>query len=119
MALDQVQDYVSDARTLLQDVIAPYRYTDAELIVALNVTMLEARRLRPDLFLGDGTTTNFSDPAPFTAVNTDTVDIEPGFRPAIVYGVCGHALLRDQEDIQDARSQAFMGFFSERLLGLR
>lgn len=118
MALDSVQDYVDDARTLLQDVIAPYRYTDAELVVALNITMLEARRLRPDLFLGDGTTTNFDNPAPFTAVNTDEVEIEHGFRPAIVYGLCAHATARDQEDVQDARTAAFMGLFRNKMLGL-
>ena len=36
--LDTVEDYITDARTLLLDTIAPYRYDDASLLVALNVT---------------------------------------------------------------------------------
>jgi hypothetical protein len=118
MALSTVAQIIADVRVLLQDTIAPYRYTDDELVIALNVTLLDTRRIRPDLFLGDGTTTNFDDPAPFTAVNTDEVDIENGFRPAIVFGVVGHALWRDQEDIQDNRASAFIDMYNKKLLGL-
>ena len=50
MALDTVQDYVSAARVLLQDTVAPYRYSDADMIAELNLAILEAKRVRPDLF---------------------------------------------------------------------
>ena len=46
--LDTVQDYITDARVLLQDLISPYRYDDPSLLTALNVALLEARRLRAD-----------------------------------------------------------------------
>jgi hypothetical protein len=118
LALSTVQDYIGDVRTLLQDVIAPYRYADAELIVALNVTILNTRRLRPDLFLNDGTTTFLDNIPQFTAVNSDAVPIEPGFRLALVHGICGHALERDQEDVQDQRASAFLQLYREQLLGL-
>ncbi len=50
-ALDTVTDYISDARTLLQDTISPYRYDDPSMLVAFNVTLLEVRRVRADLFV--------------------------------------------------------------------
>lgn len=115
LALTTVEDYIGDVRTLLQDVIAPYRYSDAELITALNVTLLDMRRIRPDLFLGDGTTTYLSDIPQFTAVNTDELPMEAPFRLPIVFGVCGHALARDQEDVQDARATAFLKLFNAML----
>ena len=114
-ALDTVSDYITDARTLLQDTIVPYRYTDPELLVAFNVTLLETRRIRADLFV-------FREhehvPA-FTAVNAKPVSMEPPFRLALVYGTCAHALARDQEDVQDARSAGFMRIFYDMMLGIR
>jgi len=51
-ALETVGQYLSEARRLLQDEYAPsYRYPDRDLVEALNIGLLEARRLRPDLFL--------------------------------------------------------------------
>lgn len=113
-ALDTVADYVGDSRTLLQDVIAPYRYDDPSLVVALNLALLEVRRLRADLFVYAGATMPY-----FTVVDTTSVPIEPPFRLALVFGVCGHALARDQEDVQDARATTFMNNFYAMLLGTR
>ena len=42
MALDTVEEMISEARILLQDIIAPYRYEDAELLTALNLSISEA-----------------------------------------------------------------------------
>ncbi len=114
-ALDTVADYISDARTLLQDTIAPYRYDDPSLLVGLNVALLEARRVRADLFVF-----REHDKVPhFDTVNTKPVHFEHPFRLALVYGLCGHALARDQEDVQDARSASFMRIFYEMLIGVR
>jgi len=113
--LSTVADYVKDARTLLQDKIPPYRYDDPSLLVALNVTMLEARRLRADLFVfkleARGQVQSF------TEVDDTYVDIEPQFRLAILHGLCGHALERDQEDVQDVRATTFLGMFNAGLIG--
>ena len=51
MALDTVTDYVREARILLQDVVETYRYPNADLISALNLAIMTARRNRPDLFM--------------------------------------------------------------------
>ncbi len=113
--LDTVADYVSDARTLLLDKISPYRYDDASLCIALSVTLLEARRLRPDLFV-------FCSPVVQSFREQDIeaktiVNMEQQFRLGILHGMVGHAIERDQEDIQDARATAFLTIMSNVLIG--
>lgn len=110
----KVSDYVADARTQLQDTIAPYRYSDASMLVALNVTMLEASRLRPDLFIWN----NYGGQVQsFEAVDDTPVDMEVQFRLAILHGVIGHALKRDQEDVQDSRASSYLAMFTQGLVG--
>lgn len=111
--LEAVADYISDSRVLLLDTIAPYRYDDASLLVALNVSFLEGRRLRPDLFVF-----TCGDDVPAFIVNDNTlVPMEKQFRLAFLHGMVGHALERDQEDVQDARSAAFLLYMANLLTG--
>src|SRR5580765_51055 len=118
--LNTVADYMKDARTLLQDVIPNYRYDEASMLQALNVALLETRRQRADLFV-------FKLPVngqvqAFTAVDNTYVDMEPPFRLGLLYRMCGHALARDQEDVQDIRATSFFnlanGVFVGRGLGV-
>jgi hypothetical protein len=113
--LNSVADYIGEARILLQDIIAPYRYDDGSLLSAINIVLLEARRLRADLFVFNlkmrGQT------QAFTAVDDTYVDMEPQFRQAILHGICAHALERDQDDVQDARATAFWQLFNAGLVG--
>lgn len=108
--LDTAADYVREARTLLQDTVATYRYTDAELLSALNLGILTARRLRPDLFL------NVTTLPYFTAVDTTAFTMDDQYRAAFLYFMVGHAQLRDEEDTQDSRASAFIGFFTSQLV---
>src|SRR4051812_706951 len=95
--LDKVSDYIAEARVLLQDTVSTaYRYSDAELISALNISMLEAYRIRADLFL---TALDFT--VPKVTAPTDPVPIELGYRSAFIYYMVGRAQLRDQEDTTD------------------
>lgn len=111
-----VNAYITDVRVILQDTLSPYRYQDSELVTALNVSLLEVRRLRADIIF-EGYD---CDEIPTFTVNDDTpVCIEPTFRLAIAHGIAAHALMRDQEDIQDARATTFFGIFNDMLLGVR
>lgn len=113
--LNTVANYIADARVLLQDLIPPYRYDDTSLIHALNITMLEASRLRAELFVFN---LAYKGQVPAFQANDDTyVDIETEYRLAILNGMCAHAMKRDQEDIQDSRATAFMNDFSVGLIG--
>ena len=116
MALDTVQDYVDRARVLLLDQYAgSYRYTDAELVEALNLGILEARRLRPDLLKNYFRT---SLPDYSTANMSSQVPIDPQYRVAFVYYMCGHAQLRDDENTQDSRAVTFLNKFTSQMLNI-
>lgn len=117
MALDTVQDYIDRARTLLLDTYnGPYRYSDADLVENLNMGILEARRLRPELFLSSFSTTlpDFS-----AAAMTAAVPIDPQYRVAFVYYICGHAQLRDDENVQDSRAVTFLNKFTSQMLTIQ
>lgn len=113
--LNTVQDYLTDARVLLLDQNAPYRYDDPSLLTALNVTLLEVRRLRADLFVFSD---RYGGRVPSYAANDNTkVPIEEQFRLAVLHGLVGHAIERDQEDVQDARAVAFLNIMNSILTG--
>jgi hypothetical protein len=113
--LNTVADYIADVRVLLQDIVPPYRYDDLSLLTAFNVTLLEARRVKADLFVYNIEVNGQAQA--FTAVDDTYVAIEPSFRLAIEHGICGHALERDQEDVQDIRATVFLGLFNAGLNG--
>ena len=77
--------------------------------------LLEARRIKPELFVYNldvgGQVQSFK------AIDDTYVDIEPQFRLAILHGIIGHALERDQEDYQDQRATAFLALFTQGLVG--
>lgn len=104
-SLDTVGKITDYARVLLQDTLEPFRYPTANLIENLNVGLLDARRLRPDLFLYTSTD------VPSYSATSETVDIDQQYRMALVYFVAGHAQLRDEEDVTDARAAVFIDRF--------
>ena len=118
LALKKVSDYVVEARVLLQDRISPYRYDDATLVSALNLSLLEGRRLRGDLFVyseeEDGEVQSFTD-----AESGQEVLIEQQFRQAFLNGMVGYTLERDQEDIEDKRAAMFLGLMRYMLTGAK
>lgn len=112
-ALNTVADYIADARVLLQDQAAPYRYQDTELVENLNLGLTEIRRLRPDLLFSylDTTVPSFS-----AYSQTTTVPMDVQYRITLLYYICGQAQLRDEETTQDARATAFLQKFVSQLL---
>lgn len=115
LTLSTVQGYVKDVRALLLDKIKPYRYSDTALLAGLNLALLEGRRVRADLFV-----CRYGNDVPsYEEVSGEEVPIEPQFRLAFVYGIAAHTLLRDEEDVQDARANAFQEMFHSILLGSR
>jgi hypothetical protein len=115
MALDTVADYVVEVRRLLQDTVAPYRYSNDNLCSALNMGLLEARRLRPDFFIGTGLRNSVPS---YPSVGTTIVPIDPQYRAAIVYYMAGQTQLMDEETTQDARASVFLNKFVSQLLTL-
>ena len=113
--LNSVAAIIADVRTLLLDQVQPYRYADVELLTALNTALLEARRLRADLFV-----TRYGNAVPYYgAVSGEPFCVEAQFRLGFVFGTAAQALLRDDEDVQDSRANTFMGHFREILTGVK
>lgn len=112
--LDNVSEYIVETRTLLQDIIAPYRYSDLELLSTLNMGLMAAYRTRADLFMG---LSSSSIPA-YTVNDTTAVPMDPMYRTALVHFMTGHAQLRDEEDTQDSRAAALMASFRSTLLSI-
>lgn len=108
--LATVQDYITRARTIVQDTVAPYRYSDADFIAALNEGYVECYRIRPDLFRS-----YFKTALPSFSLVGDTVDLDTRYRLALVYFVCGSIHILDEEPAQDARSAAFLKTFATKL----
>lgn len=113
--LMSVAGFVKGIRGLLQDRRQPYRYSDEAVILGLNLAMLEASRIRPDIFI-----CRYGTNVPqFDSVNGDSLGVEPKFRLAFEYGTAGHVLLRDEEDVQDQRANTFNENFHNLLVGVR
>jgi hypothetical protein len=111
--LDLVSDYITEARRLLQDQVAPHRYPDADLIEALNIAVLEARRLRPELFIG-----RFN-ALPQVVSPDQPLVMEPMYRPSFLYYMVGRVELRDSEDTKDSRASALMNKFVAQMLTIQ
>lgn len=116
MALDTVEQLIGRARVLLQDTVAPYRYPDTDLINGLNEACIEAKRIRPDMFLrtyGMSTIPSFAAPG-----DSLTGKIPEEFRTAFIYYVTGNAQLRDEEDTSDQRAASLLSKFVAQLMTL-
>jgi len=114
--LGTVQQYVDRARMLLQDRVEPFRYPDEDLVQALNLSVLEMRRLRPDIMRA-----YFREELPeysSTAMATK-VDLDAQYRVAVVYYMCGNIQLQDGEEATDQRSAAFTNMFVRQMLALQ
>lgn len=110
-ALITVQDYVEQARKLLQDEVSPYRYPDEDIVSYLNLAFMEAKLLRPDLFIRGATTPNFN------AVSATPVQWDEMYRVPLLYYIVGMCQLRDDEEVQDQRAAAFIAMFKSQLRG--
>lgn len=115
MALATVAEYLASARQLLQDETSPYRYSDDDIVLALNLAIGEARRIRPELFQDYFFTSlpSYSSASPGTSVA-----IPDEYRLAFLYYVVGHTQLADQEDTTDARTSMLLNAFIAKLTSM-
>jgi hypothetical protein len=105
-----VADVLGRARLLLQDSVPPYRYPDTMLLEFLDLALLEARRVRPDLYLG-----RLRKEVP--VVTTGTVfPLPEAFIPPCVAYVAGMCDLIEEESVAEGRATALIGRFTSQLL---
>jgi hypothetical protein len=116
MALDTVTDFCSEARILLQDTTNPVRYSDDELVSALQMGLMETRKLRPDLFLGTSPgELTVIDP---TAVGNQLSRLDVQYRVPILYYMVGHCFMRDEEEGSGNQAAAYHQRFIGKMLAL-
>lgn len=114
-ALDTVANYLGDARVLLQDTVVPYRYADSEIVEYINQGIVQAARVRPDLFFKSLRTPGWG-PSYSEGTPTTSVVFEVRYRTQLLFFAVGMTQLRDDEDTQDTRAAAFLGKFTSQLL---
>lgn len=103
---------VARARTVLQDTVQPYRYSDDMLYAALDSAVLEARRIRPDIFVGS-LLSALPDITPARAGTA--LPIDNMFLQALVYYVVGSMELSEDEYTNEGRAVALLARFSQQL----
>jgi hypothetical protein len=121
-----VTAYVASARNRMQDRVFPYRYTDDQIVDALNVALQEAQRIRPDIFLDlkyqhrlnpndldDGFISSYYTTADITS-NT-VVPIPSRYNDPIIWYMGAHLQFLDIDDTQDTRGIAFLTKFAQRM----
>jgi len=129
MQLFSASDYMTEARTLLQDLVGPpYRYTDDTILMGLNGAMNEIARLRPDLFADMKYQTRMNPnavitdniPPTYTTANVGSVvPIPPQYKQAVVFYIAGLSQLLDTEDTTDVRATGFMTLFKASMTSLQ
>lgn len=115
-----VSELLDRVRQVLQDQDAGgYRYPTSDLIGYLNDFVLEARRLRPDLFVG-----SYHDDLPVVSSDSSTdyaqvkfpLPVMSCFVPAVHY-VAGRAEVRDDEYAANGRAASFLKAATQMLMG--
>lgn len=122
-----LDDLVDEIRLMLKDRREPYRYSQADVIEAINTALREVKRVRPDAFLSccvDGTdgggTIALPDytPADLGLTPTPTpFPIDEMFYMAVVFHVVGKLQLGDDEFAVDNRAMTLLASFRQILLG--
>lgn len=112
-----ISDLLDRVRQVLQDQDQDgYRYPTSDLVGYLDDYVLEARRLRPDLFVG-----KFNSDLPTTRVGAD-YSATPFPLPlscfvSAVHYVAGRAEVRDDEYAADGRAASFIQSAIQSLMG--
>jgi hypothetical protein len=127
-ALSTVAEYVAQARTELQDLVSPYRYSDALLVMGLNLAFSEVARLRPDI-LSDAkyrqnvaksyTISRLNVPMFSSGAQSEVVDMPEQYRTALLYYIVGRAQIIDNEDTQDERATRLLNKFIAQLISVQ
>lgn len=97
-------DILDRCREILQDTSA-IRYPDAQAVEALNISLIEIYRLRPDAFVNSYTT-----PVPTITVGTlgNSLDVHQSFEGPLIFLTTAWLELRDAEHVEQGRALGLM-----------
>jgi hypothetical protein len=104
-----VSDLIFQTREVLQD-MAGDRYTDDRIIRALNLGVLDLRRVRPDVFIG-----RYHEPTFQATLPGEVFPLPSEIVPSLIKYMAGWVELADDEYTNDGRAAALLGAFGTDL----
>lgn len=104
------QDVITRAREILQDADAT-RYSDPELLSHTVDAILQARSVRPDLFVGE-----YAVALPDTLELASELPLPDQLFAGVCYYVAGCAELRDDEFAVDGRAMTLKESYTKKLV---
>lgn len=120
-----IDDALREARAIINDSEAPFRYDDALMLRIMNTAFRELYTLRPDAFVGNFTSGALSansmpdfteDDLEQTPETAFPCDDRLFFSPVVTY-VAGKADLSDDEFANDNRAMTLINAFRAQLIG--
>lgn len=105
-----VADAAAEARTIINDTDG-VRYLDADIYRIINDGVVEARSLRPDLFIGA-----YSSPLTEVSAMADPIPLPDQLFTSLCYYLAGRLELRDDEFAVDGRAMTLIPVFGKKLV---
>lgn len=95
---------VAEARTLINDTVAPYRYRERDLYTYFGTAILQVRRFRPDLFI-----TGVSALPVYAVTDAELpFPVMETMYPAVVQSIVATAEMRDDTWTEDGKGRALL-----------
>ena len=112
------QTALEEAREILQDTVAPYRYSDTVLLNILNRGLQEIGRIRPDAFWTtfDTVTEDIVVPEVVAATLSTVFPLPMQFYAPIVSFIVAWAEILDDEFTTDGRAGLLLNVFKQGVL---
>ncbi len=109
-----ILDAITQAREIVQDAVSPYRHSEPKLMGYFNDAVADARRLRPDLFIGtlEDTWVLYTE-----ANHPDPFPLDVTYLSAVVDYISGMVGLGDDEFAESGRAQALHNRYVTKLVG--
>lgn len=114
-----LDNLVDEVRLMLKDRRVPYRWTQTDVLAAINSGFRETKRVRPDIYLnvaGDIALPNFVE-ADLGLATPTAFPIDEIFFMALVFYATGKLQLGDDEFTVDNRAMTLLSAFRQLLLG--
>jgi hypothetical protein len=114
-----IDSAVANVRELLQDKQVPYRNATVEIVGVLNIALVEARKLRPDLYLPELASyePSFFIEADLGLEPPTAFPIDPMYFAAIVEYIVGYISMEDDEFAVGGRAVTLLNRFAQKLVG--
>lgn len=112
-----LDNVVDEARLMLKDRRAPYRYTDTDVLESINSGFREIKATRPDIYLSPAGNIPLPSYVPADIGTLVAFPIDEIFFLPLVFFTVGKLQLGDDEFTLDNRAMTLMSSFRRMLVG--